>query len=161
MLPLAHIGISILLASLLYIPVAGALIGSLAPDIVDKTLFVLGISPCSRFFAHSIFFGPLLASAVFIATRRKDIAIAVLFGSYVHLLEDAMNFLPLLYPLMKYNFYCPPLTVEPSMVDIAIECFGALLIPVTLALTPRIEYFRRFATSAFTKKSKVDGEKNE
>lgn len=160
MLPLAHIGISMLLASLLYIPVAGALIGSIAPDAVDKILFVIGVSPCSRFFAHSIFFGPLLAAAVFLVTRRKDMAIAVLFGSYVHLLEDAVNFLPLFYPMVKYDFYCPPLTVEPSIVDIILEGIGALLIPVTLALTPRIAYFKRIA--AFLKKSKQskNGEKD-
>jgi membrane-bound metal-dependent hydrolase YbcI (DUF457 family) len=140
MLPLAHMGIALMFASLLGLPFLGALIGGLAPDIVDKPLFALGLIPCGRFFAHSIFFGPIIAGVAFLITRRRDVALAVLLGVYVHLLLDARYFLPWFYPIVEYSFYCPPTTVSPDLVALAFEGIGVLLIPIVLVLKPRIKY---------------------
>jgi hypothetical protein len=140
MLPLAHMGITLIFASLLGMPLFAALVGGLAPDVVDKIFFAIGLSPCGRFFAHSIFFGPIIAGIAFLLTKRRDVALAILFGSYIHLLLDARYFLPWFYPLVEYNFYCPPTTVSPDLVDLLFEGIGVLLIPITIVLKPRIKY---------------------
>jgi len=144
MLPLAHIGITIFLVSIVFLPITAALVGALAPDVVDKLLLVSGLAPCGRFFSHSIFFGPILAVVAYLLTRRKDVALAVLLGCYLHLLMDTRYFLPWFYPLVQYDFYCPAgIVIRPDLIDMCFESIGAVLIPVTLALKPKIKYFKR------------------
>lgn len=141
MLPLGHIGITVFLASLLHIPTIPVLVGSIAPDIVDKILFIFKIAPCGRFFAHSVFFGPILAVITMIVTHRKSTGIAVLFGCYMHLLEDVRQFLPWFFPLVQYTFYCPPfLILRPDLIDMIFESIGALSIPIVFALKPKLKF---------------------
>jgi membrane-bound metal-dependent hydrolase YbcI (DUF457 family) len=139
MLPLAHIGFAMLLSSILYLPLAASVFGALIPDIIDKAFFALGFGLCGRFIAHTVFFGPLIALTAFAATKRKDVALAVLLGSYLHLLMDVKTFVPWFYPVVNYNFSCPPTVIKPDLIDMAFEFAGALLIPITLALKPRLK----------------------
>jgi len=153
MLPLAHIGIVLFVASLLYLPLIAAMVGGILPDIVDKTLFITGLAPCGRFFAHSIFFGPIIAGISFLITRRKDLSLALLLGCYIHLILDMRYFLPWFYPLVQYTFYCPPIEIRPDLIAVVFEGIGVLLIPITFVLKPKIKHLKKLL---IRKRKRVD-----
>lgn len=137
-----HLGITLLVGMLLSLPIIPVIIGVLLPDVIDKTLFTLGILPCGRSFAHNIFFGPIVASLVFVLTRRKNIAIPILFGLYMHLLEDAKNFVPWFYPIVNYNFSCAPVKITLGQYEIAMEIVGMILLLAIFFWRPKIIYLR-------------------
>lgn len=129
MYPLAHIAIPAIIAFLFFLPALYAAIGGLLPDIFDKAIYALGLSPCGRFFGHTLFFGPLLALITFALTKNKKFAGAIWLGTYVHLLQDIPDgFVPWFYPVVNYNFVCPPLAFQPTAFGIAWEVIGLILI---------------------------------
>ncbi|MGB9576989.1 MAG: metal-dependent hydrolase [Candidatus Micrarchaeia archaeon] len=110
MLPLAHTGIAAFFAEntrpQLLQPAATAFF-ALLPDLVDKPLFLLGVTPSSRFIAHTLFFAFAVSLIVFFAAPRKlrwPLACSALFGCTTHLLLDSYGFLPLFYPFLPYDF---------------------------------------------------------
>jgi hypothetical protein len=147
MYPLGHIGITVFLATLLYLPVQFALIGVLLPDLVDKALFVAGVVPCGVFAAHTVFFGPIIGSIIFLVTRRKDASLGILFGSLMHLLEDAGHFVPWFYPLVNYPFNCGPLSLSFTPFTIFTEILGAALLIITVVFNSKLIYYRERACS--------------
>ena len=103
MLFFGHIGITAFLGKFLYLPLLFVVIGSMLPDALDKGLVLIGITDYSRFVAHNIFFGPMAGMITYAVTRRRDASLAILFGCYMHLIEDSNRFLPWLYPLVRYE----------------------------------------------------------
>lgn len=143
MLPLAHIGITLFVAYLLYLPLTYVFIGVLLPDLIDKSVFVLGLSPCGRYIAHSPFLGLIMTIAVFLITRRKDYTIAFLFGYMFHLIQDAQYIVLWLYPFVNYELICPPtVLVQPKPIDVFLDSLGAILIAVTFTLKPRLKVLK-------------------
>ncbi|HKZ45521.1 MAG TPA: metal-dependent hydrolase [archaeon] len=142
MLPFAHIGIAVFFSTMLYFPALFAAVGALAPDIVDKALFYFGFSPCGRFIAHSVFFAPVLSLLVYGLTRKKEIALAVLLGSILHLVGDAEDFVPYLYPIVKYQFDCAPTRIGFGIFEIVTESLGLILISIKLIFNSKLEKFR-------------------
>lgn len=142
MLPLAHIGITVLISTFLYLPAFSVAIGALAPDILDKFLFYFGISICGRFIGHSVFFGPILSLLAYGLTRKREIALAVLFGAYLHLLIDARDFIPLFYPIAEYQFECVPTTVKVGAFEIITESLGATFLSIKVLFNSKLEYLR-------------------
>lgn len=105
MLFFGHIGITAFIASMMFLPASGGVIGVLLPDIIDKGLFILGYAPCSRFIAHSIFF-PLIAGLIsYGVTRNKKFALAVAIGYALHLFQDLNGNVPFLFPLKSYAYF--------------------------------------------------------
>lgn len=74
----------------------------LAPDLLDKPLWVLGIG-MGRFVGHTLVFVFLLASVFFLRNRRYGLF--ALAGGILHLLSDIPNsIVPWFYPFKKYDF---------------------------------------------------------
>lgn len=140
MYPLGHIGIALLISTLLYLPAVFVIAGVLLPDIVDKALLVSGFTVCGRFFGHTIFFGPIVSLITYIVTRRKDLALAVLFGSYMHLLQDIGRFIPWFYPIVDYQFVCPKVAI--GAFEIITESLGLSFIIVKIFFNSKLLYYR-------------------
>lgn len=142
MLPLAHIGVTIFISSLLYLPLTFAVIGSVLPDVFDKLLVILDLSSCSRFFGHTLLFGAIVSLIVYIFTKRKDSALAILFGCYTHLILDAQQPVPWLYPFISYEFPVTDLKFYFGIFEAVTESMGAVLITITNLFNSDILYYR-------------------
>ena len=137
-----HLGITIFLGMMLFLPILYVGIGALLPDIVDKLFFNLHLLPCGRSLAHNIFFGPVVAGVVYLITRRKDVSFAILFGSYLHLVEDATNFIPWFYPVVNYAFSCGPTTLHLGRFELVAEVVGLSLLILILFYKSKVIYVR-------------------
>jgi len=73
----------------------------LLPDLLDKPLWMLGIS-CGRFVGHTLLF-VFLVAFVF-SLRKRTYGLFALVGGMLHLLSDVGWFIPWLYPFVKYDF---------------------------------------------------------
>ncbi len=153
MLILGHAGITALIASMIYLPALAAIFGTLLPDIIDKGLYLIGVFPCSRFLAHTIFFLPLAGIVAYLMTRNKKIAIAVTLGVIFHLIEDLNGEVPLFYPFKQYAFLdtCT-LVVQLTPYLIISEIVGALLLIYIFGFSKHFVGFR----SKFWKRIKGD-----
>ena len=154
---LGHIGITVFISSFLYIQPSFAFIAILLPDFVDKLLLLIGVATYNRFIAHTIFFGPIASLIVYAATKRKDLSLATLSVCYLHLLEDAKDFLPLFYPLVKYSFPEAGFGLEFDWFTIATEGLGILLLAATVLWYPKILKIREkiFSKVIYSKKNKI------
>lgn len=144
MLLLGHIGIIVFVASMFYLPIFFAVTGVLLPDIIDKGLFTLGIASCGRYFSHSIFFPFIVGSLIFLVTRRWKLALAIVLGSFLHLLQDVTYFIPWFFPLVNYleMSLCGPIEVEFGMFAIITEVIGAGLLIFTFGFRQKFIYLR-------------------
>lgn len=141
MLILAHLGVASLIAVLIGLPISFAMIGAVLPDIVDKGLFFIGIIPYGRFISHTIFFGPMVALITFAITRRKYLALSILIGCYLHLLLDVGYFLPLFYPLVKYEFPAESFVLDSWWVITITEGLGAVILYSSVKFKFEILYY--------------------
>ena len=144
MLLLGHIGITAFTASMIYLSILGVVIGVLLPDIIDKGLFVLGQAPCSRFIAHSIFFFPLAGLVAYAITRNKKFALAIAFGSLLHLVQDLNGDIPFLYPFKDYAFFetCVGIKFAFTPYILSGEIIGAILLIFVLGFNRKFISFR-------------------
>ncbi|MFX1588546.1 MAG: metal-dependent hydrolase [Promethearchaeota archaeon] len=79
------------------------IIGSLIPDIIDKSLMFLNMSS-GRGFSHTILFTFLSSLVVFLITKwNKIISISYYVGTITHLLLDLPD-IPLFFPFIYYDF---------------------------------------------------------
>ena len=144
MFPLGHLGTGLIIGTILYAPIGAFILGVFLPDIVDKPLSILGLVECSRWYAHTVLFAFVAGAAAFLLTRRKSIAVAILLGSLVHLVGDAMGFVPYLMPFVHYD---PSVCVGdinyiPSLELIALEVVGAVLVLVWWKHRSKLFYLR-------------------
>jgi hypothetical protein len=146
MFPLTHIGITFFLGTLLSLTVFVAIIGSVLPDLIDKGLFITLHTPNPRFIAHTVFFPPLVSLLTYALTRKKSFAIAMLFATYLHLVVDLNNFLPLFYPFVNYKFpdinYSVETFVNKFNFEFYSEIFGVALIMITIKFNSKLVHFR-------------------
>jgi len=146
MLLFGHIGITLFIASLFFLPVLGAVVGVLLPDIIDKGMFVLGIWPCSRFIAHTVFFFPVAGLVTYAITRNKKLAIAVALGALLHISQDVHDFVPFFYPVVQYDFaaLCPTtIQIVFTPYVIATETIGLVLLIFVLGFNDKFVQVRR------------------
>ena len=137
MLWLGHLGFTLFIGTFFFLPSLFAAIGVLLPDIVDKGLLFLGLSEYSRLYAHNIFFPPIASAILYATTRRKDMSIALLFGGYMHLIEDARHTVPWLWPLVNYDL------IPTSGITIALDTFDIVMESIGLSLLVALFLFRR------------------
>ncbi|MCX8179249.1 MAG: metal-dependent hydrolase [Candidatus Aenigmarchaeota archaeon] len=104
MFPLAHIGITALIASLLSLSPLIAIIASQIPDLIDKPLYILGVFPSGRYIGHTLFAIIILTILIYLFSRKKILAISFCFGMLMHLLQDLPYFIPWFYPFKNYEF---------------------------------------------------------
>lgn len=143
MLPLAHIGITLFVAYLLYLPLTYAFVGVLLPDLIDKSAFVLGIFPCGRYIAHSPFLGIVMTIVVYLITKKREYALAFLFGYIFHLVQDAQYIVLWAFPFVSYELVCPPeLMIKPTIIDVFLDSVGAILLAATFTLKPRLKVLK-------------------
>ncbi|NYZ75121.1 hypothetical protein H0O03_02560, partial [Candidatus Micrarchaeota archaeon] len=110
-----------------HFPLVATAFFALLPDLVDKPLFLLGLAPSSRFIAHTIFFGLVVAAILLMVLpkqTRLPIAAAALLGSWSHLLLDVNGPLPLFFPLLSYVFPPYDLGLEFNAATILFELIG-------------------------------------
>ena len=125
MLILGHAGITAFIASMIYLPALGAVIGVLLPDVIDKGLFFLNIAPCARFIAHTVFFFPFAGLAAYAITREKKFAVAVMLGAVFHLVEDTHYNVPWFYPFVDYEWlYTCKFGVSLGLFELITESIG-------------------------------------
>jgi len=88
--------------------------GALIPDIIDKS-FGQFVYQHGRFIGHSLIISSIMCFFVGILMKSfgKDnrFASSLYFGWIAHLIEDTGSFLPLLYPIIQYDF--PYSTLDP------------------------------------------------
>ncbi len=125
-----------------YLPIAFSAVGVLLPDIVDKIFYTLGVLPCGRSLGHNLFFGPILALITYVVTRRKNYALAIWFGAYLHLLQDITGFIPWLYPLVNYQFGCGPIQIVIDPLDLVAEPLGVILLFISIAFNSKVLHYR-------------------
>lgn len=79
------------------------IIGSLTPDIIDKSLMLLNISP-GRGISHTLIFAIISFLVVYVITKRKlVISLSYFTGILFHLILDLPD-IPLFYPFISYQF---------------------------------------------------------
>lgn len=139
---IGHIGFTVFLSVLFYLPASYAFIGVLIPDIVDKLLLASGLTSCGRLFSHSIFFSPILGLSAYAITRRRGLALAIAFGSFLHLLEDATYFVPWFYPIIDYTRECKPFEIYYGMFELVTDVAGLGLLMATVKLNSKLLYYR-------------------
>ena len=101
MTPLGHVGITLPVARALRLNMWVVLFTALLPDIVDKTMWWLGLG-APRYVGHSLLF---LALVVFLfSLRGKRGSLAALLGGGSHLLLDSGEFVPWFFPFVSYSF---------------------------------------------------------
>jgi hypothetical protein len=128
MILFGHIGITAFVGSFLSLSLFIVLIGSLMPDIIDKTLFLLGLTNTGRFIGHTLLLGILFSLIAHIIFRKKLVSLSLLFGYLFHLLEDATNFVPWFFPFVNYNFSAYPIGPVFTPFNIASEIIGILML---------------------------------
>ena len=72
-------------------PAAVAVFAAVLPDLIDQPMWLLGVTPVSRTFAHSLFGAAVIVGvAGFVARRRArpDLAIAFSIGYLSHVAAD-------------------------------------------------------------------------
>jgi hypothetical protein len=72
------------------------------PDLVDKTLWVLGVLPNGRNIGHTLFTVFLVALAFSI--KKRVYGFVALCGGMAHLLSDRSALVPWFYPFKRYDF---------------------------------------------------------
>ena len=141
-----HIGITAFLAALLFLPALFAGIGAIIPDIFDKSLFLLGVFPCTRFFGHTILFAVLVGLVTLVIARKKSFGIAMFFGSFLHLIQDIPGNVPFLFPFINYSFFatCGQLSIIDHLnaYEIAAEILGVIFLIVLIKYWNKLELFR-------------------
>ena len=101
MTPIGHVGIALAVAYVLRWNLIVVIFCALLPDLVDKSLFVVGLGS-SRYVAHTLLFVVLVAGAFFF--RRRSYGLPALVGGLSHLLLDLNGFVPWFYPFVSYDF---------------------------------------------------------
>ena len=101
--PLGHLAVPLPVARLLKLNLAVVALCALLPDLVDYSLYALGIGS-GRYIAHTLLFVFLVAIAFSI--KRKIYGLSALFGGISHLLLDRNFFVPWFYPFVSYEFPC-------------------------------------------------------
>ena len=121
-----HIGITAFFGSLLSLSIIFLIIGAVLPDIIDKPLQIVGISTSGRSIGHTLFMGLVVSGITLLITRKKYPAISLLFGYWVHLLEDAQYFVSWFYPFINYDFPSYPFGPRLILSNIVFEILGVL-----------------------------------
>jgi len=141
--PLAHIGIALVIASLIYAPVLPFVVGVMLPDLFDKGLVLLGVESCGRSYGHTLLFALAAGSVALAVSRKRGVALAVALGCLLHLVGDSMGAVPYLYPLVDYGFgECGQYEASPGYFEIAMEVVGLSLIILWMKRRDKIIYLR-------------------
>jgi hypothetical protein len=74
----------------------------LLPDLVDKTLWVLGVLPNGRNIGHTLFTAFLVALAF--SLKKRVYGLVAVCGGMAHLLSDRSALVPWFYPFKTYDF---------------------------------------------------------
>ena len=108
MFPLFHIAIPLAIFEIPYIKKKyrinriALIIGSLFPDIVDKSLLFLKLSNGRGFF-HTLLFAFLCFGIIFLISRgNKSVSFPFFIGMLIHLILDLPD-IPIFYPFIEYN----------------------------------------------------------
>ena len=109
MFPIFHVAVPLILFELPLIKKRfefnrfALIVGSLLPDIIDKSLLFLNLGS-GRGISHTILF-VLISSIIlhFVTKGRKSISIPFLVGMGIHLILDLPE-VPLFYPFIMYEF---------------------------------------------------------
>jgi membrane-bound metal-dependent hydrolase YbcI (DUF457 family) len=128
MILFGHIGITAFLGSFISISLLTAVIGSIMPDVIDKTLFLLGLINTGRFIGHTLFLCIIFSLITYLVFRKKLLSISLFFGFMLHLLEDATKFVPWFYPFVNYNFSAYNLGPVFTPFNIASEIVGIIML---------------------------------
>lgn len=155
MILFGHIGITAFVGSFLSLSLFIVLIGSLMPDIIDKTLFLLGLTNTGRFIGHTLFLGIIFSLIVHLILRKKIISASLLFGYWFHLFEDVMGFVPWFYPFVNYDFSAYTFGPIFTPFNIASEVVGIVMVIYIYRTNPQ---FRNSITNNFkviTNKKKI------
>ena len=100
--PLGHLGIPLPVAHLLKLNLAVTGLCALLPDLVDKPLYLMSVTSCSRYAAHTLLF--VLLVAVAFSLKGRLLGLSALFGGMLHLILDSGYFVPWFYPFVRYDF---------------------------------------------------------
>ncbi|MHA1191433.1 MAG: metal-dependent hydrolase [Promethearchaeota archaeon] len=109
MFPLFHVAVPLLAFEIPYIKRKYAfnrlalIIGSLLPDLIDKSLMFLGLGS-GRGFSHTLLFAVVFYAITFLILKRKTIIPnSLVIGILFHLLLDLPE-IPLFFPFIDYQF---------------------------------------------------------
>lgn len=100
---LGHLAIPIILSHYAPVQPAPLVAGSLFPDVMDKSLKAMGLTPNSRTISHTVL-GLVLSTAAIYLAEGGTAAASWGAGYLSHLLADIRGFIPWWYPFMGYIF---------------------------------------------------------
>jgi hypothetical protein len=100
---LGHLAIPIILNHYTPVHPAPLVAGSLFPDVMDKSLKIIGLAPNSRTISHTAL-GLALSTAAIYAAEGNTAAASWGAGYLSHLLGDGRGFVPWWYPFLSYVF---------------------------------------------------------
>jgi hypothetical protein len=99
--PIGHVGIALPAGRVLRLNLPIVFLCALLPDLVDKSLWALGIGG-GRYIAHTLLFVFVIAGVLFL--WRRVYGLSALLGIGSHLLLDIRGFIPWFYPFVSYDF---------------------------------------------------------
>ena len=123
-----HVGVILFLSFMLFLPVTFAFIGAILPDVIDKSLYLLGFAPSGRYIAHTLFFVVIAGLVTYFIIRKKSVALALSLGLLLHLFGDATYFVPWFYPFINYNFKAYPIELKWDPFLVSSEIVGLVLL---------------------------------
>ena len=100
---LGHFALAFILKQALPVESVPLLVGSLCPDVVDKTLYVTRRVYGTRTYGHTLL-GLLVSSGILYLGWGHKTAGSWALGYLGHLLADADGFLPWFYPFMTHAY---------------------------------------------------------
>lgn len=130
-----HIGITAFFAAFFSLSPLTAAIASQMPDVIDKSLYLLGLTPTARYIGHTLFIAVLFGFISYIVTKRKIFSLSIFFGMIMHLLEDLPTILfdgagliPWFFPFVNYNFSTEPWVFGYTLFLMIMDIIGIILI---------------------------------
>ena len=127
MILFGHIGITVFLGNLFSLTLIPVFLGSILPDIIDKPFQIMGMG-YGRFIGHTLFMGLVIAGIIHLLTRKKLLSLSLLFGYWVHLLEDGSAFVPWFYPFVNYDFPIYSFGPRFTVFSVTSEIVGVILL---------------------------------
>ena len=129
-----HVAMGYLIGVYSRLPVVYLVVGSALPDLLDRPLYYLGVTPLPHTVGHSLFVAvPVCALAVYFWGDR-GVALAV--GWLAHLLTDALNVLTTQGPAMAPYYVLYPLERPDTRRDLWTVTIELPVTDVTHTVTP-------------------------
>lgn len=142
-----HIGLSLIVLSLLGLPFIYGILGALTPDLIDKPLKIVGITDYGRHIGHTLFSFVALSIVFHILFMDLKKTLSFSIGYLTHFLGDIYTMIPILIPFRRYDYPTGPFRLEILLAFIFLDLVG---LSILVAFYLKNKRFRRELTELFS-----------